>query len=53
LASLNNGRPLYRVNWNGCVWLKKCAPVDVVHSGDEGTEIISRGKSWFSDDPLF
>jgi hypothetical protein len=39
LASLNNGRPPYPVQWKGCVWLTKGAPVDVVHSGDEGTEI--------------
>jgi hypothetical protein len=41
------------VNWKGCVWVKKGAPVDVVDTGDEGTEIILRGKSWFADDPLF
>jgi hypothetical protein len=32
------------VKWKGCVWLKKGAPVDVVHSGEEGTEIIVQGK---------
>src|SRR5271165_2875928 len=36
LASLNNGRPPYRVHWKGCVLLKKGAQVDVVGSDDEG-----------------
>ncbi len=53
LASLNNGRPPYPVHWKGCVWLKKGAPVEVVGSNDEGTEIVYQGKLWFADDPLF
>jgi hypothetical protein len=53
LASLNNGRPPYPVQWKGCVDLKKGAQVDVIGSDDQGTEIIYRGKHWFADDPLF
>ena len=53
LASLNNGRPPYRVRWQGCLRLKKGVQVDVVHSDDEGTEIVYQGKHWFADDPLF
>ncbi len=53
LASLNNGRPPYPVRWKGCLQLKKGMQVDVVHSDDEGTEIVYQGKHWFADDPLF
>jgi hypothetical protein len=53
LASLNNGRAPYAGRWKGCVLLKKGAPVDVVGSDDEGTEIVYQARHWFADDPLF
>ena len=51
LASLNNGRPPYRVKWKGCVLLKKGEKVDVVgvDRTDGSNEIIYKGRHWFSD----
>jgi hypothetical protein len=50
LASLNNGRPPYRVRWNGCIELKRGTKVQIVKQDDEGTEIVLRGKHWFADE---
>jgi hypothetical protein len=49
LASLNNGRPPYKVRWKGCVMLKKGVQVDVVEADEGFTEIIYHGRHWFSD----
>ena len=51
LASLNNGRPPYKVKWKGCVSLKKGEKVDVVDvdQTDGSNEIIYQGRHWFSD----
>ena len=53
LASLNNGRPPFPVRWKGCIVLKKGTIVDVVESDDQWTEIIVKGKHWFTDEQLF
>ena len=53
LASLNHGRPPYPVKWKGCILLKKGTKVDVVESDDQWTEIIVKGKHWFTDEQLF
>jgi hypothetical protein len=51
LASLNNGRPPYKVRWRGCIWLKKGEQVNVVDvdKTDGANEIIYKGKHWFTD----
>jgi len=49
LASLNNGRPPYKVKWKGCVSLKKGEKVDVLAVDDGSNEIIYKGRHWFSD----
>ena len=51
LASLNNGRPPYKVRWKGCVSIKKGEKVDVVKvdQTDGFNEIIYKGRHWFSD----
>jgi hypothetical protein len=51
LASLNNGRPPYKVGWKGCVLLRKGEQVDVVDvdKTDGANEIIYNGRHWFSD----
>ena len=51
LASLNNGRPPYKVRWKGCIWLKKGEKVDVVDvdKTDGANEIIYKGQHWFTD----
>jgi hypothetical protein len=51
LASLNNGRPPYKVNWKGYIWLKKGEQVDVVDvdKTDGANEIIYNGRHWFTD----
>jgi hypothetical protein len=51
LASLNNGRPPYKVRWKGCIRLKKGEKVDVVDvdKTDGANEIIYKGKHWFTD----
>jgi hypothetical protein len=51
LASLNNGRPPYKVRWKRCVLLKKGQEVDVVDvdQTDGASEIIYNGRHWFSD----
>jgi hypothetical protein len=51
LASLNNGRPPYKVRWKGCIRLKKGEKVDVVDvdKTDGANEIIYHGKHWFTD----
>jgi hypothetical protein len=51
LASLNNGRPPYKVRWKGCIWLKKGEQVNVVDvdKTDGANEIIYKGKHWFTD----
>lgn len=53
LASLNHGRPPFPVRWKGCIVLKKGTEVDVVESDDQLTEIIVKGKHWFTDEQLF
>jgi len=50
LASLNNGRPPYPVQWKGCIALKEGTSVDVVDHEDGLTEIIVNGKHWFADE---
>jgi len=50
LASLNNGRPPYPVQWKGCVQIKEGTRVDVVDHADGLTEIIVGGKHWFADE---
>lgn len=50
LASLNNGRPPYPVKWKGCLWVKKNTAVEVVEAQDGSTEIIYKGKHWFTDE---
>jgi len=50
LASLNNGRPPYAVKWKGCMTLKRGTRVDVVDQQAESTEIVIRGKHWFTDE---
>ncbi|MGA2054910.1 MAG: hypothetical protein ABSG88_06340 [Bradyrhizobium sp.] len=51
LASLNNGHPPYKVNWKGCIVLKKGDQVDLVDvdKTDGANEIIYKGKHWFTD----
>jgi hypothetical protein len=51
LASLNNGRPPYPVQWKGCITLKRGTQVDIVDQ-DEGflTEIVIKGRHWFADE---
>ena len=51
LAALNNGRPPYKVNWKGCIVLKKGDQVDLVDVAktDGANEIIYKGKHWFTD----
>src|SRR6202012_1132506 len=51
LASLNNGRPPYAVQWKGCIRLKKGEQVDLVDvdKTSGGNEIIYKGKHWFTD----
>jgi hypothetical protein len=53
LASLNHGRPPFPVRWKGCILLKRGTNVDVVDSDDEWTEIVVKGKHWFTDEQLF
>jgi hypothetical protein len=53
LASLNHGRPPFPVGWKGCILLKKGTNVDVAVSDDYSTEIIIKGKHWFTDEQLF
>ena len=53
LASLSHARPPYPVQWKGCIALKKGTNVDVVESDDQWTEIIFKGKHWFTDEQLF
>ena len=50
LASLNNGRPPYPVKWKGCIMLKRGTRVDIVDRQEESTEIVIRGKHWFTDE---
>jgi hypothetical protein len=51
LASLNNGRPPYKVRWKGCISVRKGEKVDVVDvdATDGSNEIIYKGRHWFSD----
>src|SRR5262245_2137111 len=50
LASLNNGRPPYRVRWKGCIVLKKGTQVEIVATDNEQTtEIVYKKKHWFAD----
>jgi hypothetical protein len=51
MASLNNGRPPYKVKWKGCISLRKGEKVDVVDvdQTDGSNEIIYKGRHWFSD----
>jgi hypothetical protein len=50
LASLNNGRLPYPVKWKGCIMLKRGTRVDIVDQQEESTEIVIRGKHWFTDE---
>ena len=50
LASVNNGRPPYPVKWKGCIVLERGACTGVVDQQDQVTEIIIRGKHWFTDE---
>jgi len=50
LASLNNGRPPYPVKWKGCIAVMRGTCVDVVEQQEQSTEIIIRGKHWFTDE---
>jgi hypothetical protein len=45
--------PAYPVHWKGCIALKKGTSVEVVESDDQWTEIIFKGKHWFTDEQLF
>jgi hypothetical protein len=50
LASLNDGRPPYPVHWKGCIVLKHGTRVDIVGRQESSTEIVVRGKHWFTDE---
>jgi hypothetical protein len=50
LASLNGGRPPYRVKWKGCIVLRQGTKVNVIVRDAESTEIIVNGKHWFADE---
>ena len=50
LAILNNGRPPYPVKWKGCIVLERGTCADVVDQQDQSTEIVIRGKHWFTDE---
>ena len=50
LASLNNGRPPYRVQWKGCIVVKRGTCVDVVDQHEQSTEIVVGDKHWFTDE---
>jgi len=49
LASLNHGRPPYKVRWQGCIILKKGEPVDLIEADEGYTEIVYHGRHWFTD----
>ncbi|HET8918957.1 MAG TPA: hypothetical protein VFN27_04695 [Xanthobacteraceae bacterium] len=50
LAILNNGRPPFPVRWKGCIVLKRGTSVEVVDHQEDWTEIVVRGKHWFTDE---
>ncbi len=50
LASLNHGRPPFPVKWKGCIVVTHGTCVDVVEQQDQSTEIVVRGKHWFTDE---
>ena len=50
LASLNHGRPPYPVKWKGCIAVERGTCVDVVEQQEQSTEIVIRGKHWFTDE---
>ena len=50
LATLNHGHPPYPVKWNGCIVVERGACVDVVDHDEWSTEIVIRGKHWFTDE---
>jgi hypothetical protein len=50
LASLNNGRPPYAVQWKGCIVIARGTCADVVDQKDQSTEIVIHGKHWFTDE---
>ena len=50
LASLNHGRPPYPVKWKGCIVVMRGTCVGVVEQQDLSTEIVVRGKHWFTDE---
>jgi hypothetical protein len=52
LASLNNGRPPYRVKWKGCIWLRQGTQVDVIDHDDQWSEVLVNGKHWFTDEDV-
>jgi hypothetical protein len=50
LASVNNGHPPYPVKWKGCIVLERGTCVDIVDQQEQSTEIVIRGKHWFTDE---
>ena len=50
LADLNHGRPPYPVKWKGCIAVERGTCVDVVEQQEQSTEIVIRGKHWFTDE---
>ena len=50
LTSLNHGRPPYPVKWKGCIAVERGTCVDVVEQQEQSTEIVIRGKHWFTDE---
>jgi hypothetical protein len=50
LADLNNGRPPFPVKWKGCIVLESGTCVDIVEQQEDSTEIVVRGKHWFTDE---
>jgi hypothetical protein len=50
LASLNRGRPPYPVKWKGCIVVERGTCVDIIEQREWSTEIVLRGKHWFTDE---
>ena len=51
LGRLNyGGRPPFRVRWKGCIVVERGTCVDVIDHNDWSTEIVIRGKHWFTDE---
>jgi hypothetical protein len=49
LVSMLSGRPS-RKRAKGCIMLKRGTRVDIVDRQEESTEIVIRGKHWFTDE---